>query len=148
MTNSLQRKMQKKQEAERKKLENSARKKERQDLAAAEETQIISKLQKTNPVKVTRAQILEEEAKREAAARGKSVEVETHLSKPLEENVNRVEVENDARTVEEAISVLSINQTPEVDKHPEKRMKAAYEEFEKGRLPALKAENNNMRLSQ
>ncbi len=34
------------------------------------------------------------------------------------------------------------------DKHPEKRMKAAYDQFEKDRLPELKAENPNMRLSQ
>lgn len=50
--------------------------------------------------------------------------------------------------MEEAISVLSIAEEPLVDKHPEKRMKAAYEEFEKERLPVLKAENGNMRLSQ
>ena len=35
-----------------------------------------------------------------------------------------------------------------MDKHPEKRMKAAYEAFEKERLPQLKAEYNNLRLSQ
>ena len=35
-----------------------------------------------------------------------------------------------------------------IDQHPEKRMKAAYEAFEKIRLPELKAENNNLRLSQ
>ena len=34
------------------------------------------------------------------------------------------------------------------EKHPEKRMKAAYEAFEKERLPQLKAENSNLRLSQ
>ena len=35
-----------------------------------------------------------------------------------------------------------------IDQHPEKRMKAAYEAFEKIRLPQLKAENSNLRLSQ
>ena len=35
-----------------------------------------------------------------------------------------------------------------VDKHPEKRMKAAYEEFESIRLPQLKSENPNLKLSQ
>ena len=35
-----------------------------------------------------------------------------------------------------------------LDKHPEKRMKACYEEFESVRLPQLKAENPNARLSQ
>ena len=38
--------------------------------------------------------------------------------------------------------------SPSVDKHPEKRMKAAYEEFESVRLPQLKSENPNLRLSQ
>ena len=38
--------------------------------------------------------------------------------------------------------------TPEIDKHPEKRMKAAFEDFEKVRLPELKTENPTLRLSQ
>lgn len=42
----------------------------------------------------------------------------------------------------------SVKDTPEVDKHPEKRMKAAYEEFEKERIPQLKIENPTLRLSQ
>ena len=37
---------------------------------------------------------------------------------------------------------------PEADKHPEKRMKAAYTKYEEDNLPRLKAENPNMRLSQ
>ena len=40
------------------------------------------------------------------------------------------------------------NTSSPADKHPEKRMKAAYEEFESVRLPELKAENPNLRLSQ
>jgi len=111
----------------------------------------LAKLSKANPVKVTQAKIREEAEKRERAARKCAVkpEIETHLSKPLNENINRVSCEGaEARSVEEAISVLSIAEEPLVDKHPEKRMKAAYEEFEKERLPVLKAENGNMRLSQ
>ena len=38
----------------------------------------------------------------------------------------------EARSVEAAISVLSVSEAaPAVDRHPEKRMKAAYEDFEK-----------------
>ncbi len=39
----------------------------------------------------------------------------------------------EARSVEEAIAVLSVasDAAPAVDRHPEKRMKAAYEDFEK-----------------
>jgi len=158
---SAAKKQAKKDEAERKRLEAAAKKKEREDLAAMEEKEIQAKLSKANPVKMTQAKIREEAEKREAAARratagaGKSgQEPQTHLTKPLEENVNRIQVEgSEARTVEEAIAVLSIsegdgNTTSGVDKHPEKRMKAAYEEFEKSRLPELKKENPNMRLSQ
>ena len=34
------------------------------------------------------------------------------------------------------------------DRHPERRMRAAFTTFESERLPQLKAENANMRLSQ
>lgn len=76
---------------------------------------------------------------------------------------------NIATTVEEAISVLtwdkhiffrycdsffitvsvliSVN-SDEADRHPEKRMKAAYKAFEAEHLPRIKAENPSMRLSQ
>lgn len=36
----------------------------------------------------------------------------------------------------------------EVDKHPEKRLKAAYNAFEEKRLKELKEENPTLRLSQ
>merc|ERR1719376_1462592 len=52
-------------------------------------------------------------------------EPETHLSTPLQENINRVEIEGaSASSVTEAIQVLSIAQDEKVDKHPEKRMEA------------------------
>jgi len=149
----LAKKQSRKEDAEKKRLEALAKKKEREDLLSQESAAIAAKQAKINPVKVTQAQIREEQAKREEAARGKAgvkPEPVTHLSTPLPENVNRLEVEGaEARSVTEAIQVLSINPTsPAVDKHPEKRMKAAYEEFEKKRLPELKQENGNMRLSQ
>jgi hypothetical protein len=36
----------------------------------------------------------------------------------------------------------------ELDRHPEKRLKAAYNAFEESNLPRLKLENPNLRLSQ
>ena len=86
--------------------------------------------------------------KRENIALGKK-EVETHLTAPLEENVNRIAVDGvEARNIDEAIGALSVNDSPSVDRHPEKRMKNAFGEFENYRLPQLKAENPSMRLSQ
>merc|ERR1712142_649527 len=148
---SLAKKQSRKDDAERKRLEALAKKKEREDLLAQENAK-NAKASKVNPVKVTQAQIREQQARREEAARGKAVksEPETHLTAPLQENINRMEVEGaEARSITEAIQVLSVNSSsPAVNKHPEKRMKAAYEDFEKKRLPELKAENGNMRLSQ
>lgn len=44
-------------------------------------------------------------------------------------------------------NVISVN-SDEGDRHPEKRMKAAYKAFEAENLPRIKAENPSMRLSQ
>merc|ERR1712029_784929 len=125
--------------------------KERDDMLQQENADIAAKQAKTNPIKVTRAQIAELNERRENIALGKDSKQEpvTHLTVPLEENVNRLAVEGvEARNIEEAISALNVSNSPAVDKHPEKRMKAAYEDFENVRLPQLKSENPSMRLSQ
>ena len=46
------------------------------------------------------------------------------------------------------VFVCCSDQAPEVDRHPERRLKAAYAAYEEERLPQLKAEHPNMRLSQ
>ena len=53
-----------------------------------------------------------------------------------------------ARSVDEAISVLGGGGAKVTEKHPERRMKAAYAAFEERELPRLKAENPNLRMSQ
>lgn len=53
-----------------------------------------------------------------------------------------------ASSVTEAIRVLAVGGEEAPDKHPEKRMKAAYMEFEERRLPELKEENKSLKLSQ
>ena len=90
-----------------------------------------------------------------------------HTEVPLEENLNQLEIEG-ARTVDEAITalrlaektwwisnfaknsfkIISSSGEAKAEKHPEKRMKASYTAYEERRLPMLKAENPNMRLSQ
>ena len=159
----------KKEDAERKRLEALAKKKERDELLEAENQSATPKA-KAAPAKVTQAQIKAEQAKRMEAMRKAAVakaEPATHLSAPLEENVNRydlqvkicpvhlctfgsrVEIEGEsASSVTEAIRVLSVGKEEKVDKHPEKRMKAAYTEFEERRLQELKAENKSLKLSQ
>nr|CAD7606724.1 unnamed protein product [Timema genevievae] len=89
-----------------------------------------------------------ENEKRQLASVCKVKEPVTHIEKPLEENINRIQVEGDeARSVEEAIAVLSVKD-PDVDRHPEKRLKAAYTAFEEVNMPRIKSENPTLRLSQ
>ena len=95
-------------------MEALAKKKEREELAAAEDAAVTSAAasKKTTglaAVKLTRAQIQAETEKREAAARGNKPDkaVETHLDKPLEENLNRTDPEIvTASNVEDAIAAL------------------------------------------
>ncbi|KAK3579909.1 hypothetical protein CHS0354_012450 [Potamilus streckersoni] len=143
-------KQQRKEEKEKKRLEQLERKKELQKLHDEEMEQLKSKRSASQNDKMTRAEIsanLERQRLEEEQARKKK-EKESHLEVDLDENINRVVTEGDeARTVEDAISVLSV-QSPSVDKNPEKRLKAAYKAFEDANLPNLKQENPNLRLSQ
>lgn len=89
------------------------KKKERDLLIAQEEAEAkaIAVKKGGQAPKLSRAQIREETERREAIARGKSKENEnTHMPTPLEENINRVQVEGvEARTVEEALTVLRLD---------------------------------------
>eukprot|EP00096_Caligus_rogercresseyi_P012214 TRINITY_DN504_c0_g3_i1.p1 TRINITY_DN504_c0_g3~~TRINITY_DN504_c0_g3_i1.p1 ORF type:complete len:227 (+),score=93.53 TRINITY_DN504_c0_g3_i1:37-681(+) len=142
----LNKKLARKEDAEKKRLESLSKKKER-DLLAEEEEKSVASVKK-GAIKITQAQIQKEKDERDAIARA-SAKGEKLLpkEKPIEENVNVVIGEEvQARNMSEAISALSLKES--ADKHPEKRMKAAYEEFEKERLPQLKSEFSNLRLSQ
>lgn len=46
------------------------------------------------------------------------------------------------------VSIFFSTKEEPADRHPEKRMKAAFKAYEEENLPKLKAENPNMRLSQ
>ncbi|XP_073449325.1 coiled-coil domain-containing protein 124 [Aquarana catesbeiana] len=143
------RKEQRKDEKEKRRLEMLERKKESQRLLDEEDARLKSKQAKSAPpAKVTRSQI-EETLKKEEAEKGTVEKPKTHLDMPLEENINRrvlEEGEVEARSVEDAIAALSVGK--ELDRHPERRMKAAFTAYEEENLPRLKQENPNMRLSQ
>ncbi|KAA8589470.1 hypothetical protein FQN60_012835 [Etheostoma spectabile] len=126
---------QRKDEKEKRRLELLERKKENQRLLDEESSSIKGRAQReAGPGgKVTRAQI-----------------DESHLEIPLEENVNRIILDEgtvEARTIEDAIAVLSTG-PEDLDHHPERRMKAAFAAYEEANMPRLKQENPNMRLSQ
>lgn len=144
----VQRKEQRKEEKEKRRLEQLERKKESQRLLEEEDARLKSKQAKPAPAKVTRAQI-EEALQKDDDEKAAVEKTKTHLEMPLEENINRrvlVEGEVEARSVEEAIAALSVS--AELDRHPERRMKAAFTAYEELNLPRLKQENPNMRLSQ
>ncbi|XP_066460868.1 coiled-coil domain-containing protein 124 [Eleutherodactylus coqui] len=143
----VQRKEHRKEEKEKRRLEQLERKKESQRMLDEEDAKMKSKL-KAMPAKVTRAQI-EDTLQREEVQKVTVEKPKTHLDLPLEENLNRrmlEEGEVEARSVEEAIAALSVSK--ELDRHPERRMKAAFTAYEELNLPRLKEENPNMRLSQ
>ncbi|XP_014875137.1 coiled-coil domain-containing protein 124 [Poecilia latipinna] len=145
-------KEQRKDDKEKKRLELLERKKENQRLLDEENARIKGRAQREAAAggKVTRAQIqdvLQNEQQQELEMKPKE---KSHLETPLEENINRVIAEEgsvEARTIEEAISVLSTG-PEDLDRHPERRMKAAFTAFEEANMPRLKMENPNMRLSQ
>lgn len=46
------------------------------------------------------------------------------------------------------VNVFSVKDSDEVDKHPEKRMKAAFKAYEDEQLPIMKSEYPSLKLSQ
>ncbi|KAL1773094.1 hypothetical protein HispidOSU_018533 [Sigmodon hispidus] len=145
----VMRKEQRKEEKEKRRLEQLERKKETQRLLEEEDSRLKGgKAPRVAPAKVTRSQI--EDSLRREQQRAEPVEkAKSHLELPLEENLNRRlqdEGSVEARTIEDAIAVLSVAE--DADRHPERRMRAAFTAFEEIQLPRLKQENPNMRLSQ
>ncbi|KAL7829101.1 hypothetical protein SRHO_G00327350 [Serrasalmus rhombeus] len=138
---------QRKDEKEKKRLEVLERRRENQRLLDEENSRLKGKQPKEPSGKVTRAQIeenLHKEQELKQPAKEKEV---THLDVPLEENINRIiPEEGSAHTIEDAIAVLSTKE--DLDRHPERRMKAAYTAFEEANMARLKMENPNMRMSQ
>jgi hypothetical protein len=140
------------EDKEKKRLEQLERKQEAKQLLEQEEEKIGGKPRVT---KVTRAQINElEQQKRQKESEGATAlpqgvviapELDQNPNHLLRERMEKGEI--DARTVEDAIDVLSVS-TSQPDKHPEKRLKAAFTTFEERELPRLKAENPNLRQSQ
>ncbi|RXM98392.1 Coiled-coil domain-containing protein 124 [Acipenser ruthenus] len=171
-------KEQRKDDKEKKRLEALERKKENQRLLEEESVRLKgrqgSAVTSTTGRKVTQAQIEEtlHKEQEKTSLPEKGGKANSYLDGPLEENVNRIIPEEgsvEARTIEDAIAVLrwnmaktaslslslSLSLSPslpstaeELDRHPERRMKAAFAAFEEVNMPRIKQENPNMRLSQ
>ncbi|KAB0801188.1 hypothetical protein PPYR_05542 [Photinus pyralis] len=138
------RKLQRKEDQEKKKQSIADKKAEVKALIEQETASIKKTPKLPPPPKVTRAQI-SEQANIKPVVKEKT---ETHLDAPLEENINRlIPTADEARSVTEAIALLS-TRDEEIDKHPEKRMKAAYVAYERRELALLKETHPTLRLSQ
>lgn len=144
-------KAEKKQEEEKKRQEALKKKAEAKALLEQEEASLVVAA-KIPQAKITRAQIEKEVQQRNKNIENivnpnpvKKVEVK---EAPLEENLNRVMADVQVATnIDEAIAVLKMSATDE-DRHPEKRMKAAYKAYEDAQLPMIKADNPSLKLSQ
>ncbi|CAK9293981.1 unnamed protein product [Gordionus sp. m RMFG-2023] len=148
-------KIQRKENLEKKKIETLQKKLENKK--AYEEEIILLKGKSTSEKsinassKVTQNQLLKQKNEELCIFAENSLSRnKLNLVQPftLEENINKLNPINEgARNIEQALEVLSTLDI-ELDKHPERRMKAAYNAFEEQNLPRLKEENSNMRLSQ
>ncbi|XP_054159194.1 coiled-coil domain-containing protein 124-like [Oppia nitens] len=143
------RKLNRKDEKEKKKQEVMDRKATNRAAYVEEMDQLKGKkIAEPKPQKVSRFDINEKLEKQNQEKQNDNKEP-TVTELPIEENVNRLVADDDgnARSVEDAIALLS-TKDDDVDRHPEKRMKAAYTAFEEIHLDRLKKENPNLRLSQ
>merc|ERR1719270_374453 len=147
-------KLGRKLDSEKKRLGALERKKERRELEEEESEAIGGSRGKgdarsPSTQKITQKQIQEIMNEKKKMRETEQKHIFVDQVEEITENVNRLQDDGEeARTMDGAINILSAAGTPASDKHPEKRMKAAYEEFEKNRLPILKVENPNLSLSQ
>ncbi|KOB69625.1 Uncharacterized protein OBRU01_09422 [Operophtera brumata] len=144
----LKKKQQKKDDQEKKRLEQLQKKAEAKAILEKEMDSIKVTKAAPPPPKITRAHITHMKEKTIKAEQAVPAPARVVVEEPpLEENLNRIQLDGEvAQTIDEALSVLG--DSNEIDKHPEKRMKAAYNAFEEINLPRLKAENPGLRLSQ
>lgn len=156
------------EEMERKRLQQLEKKAEAKALLEQEMSSI--KVGGKQPAsKLTRAEIQAETERRNQVAQKKKEQEE---EKPIEENINRVVLDGEtACGIDEALAVLRwlfffsyilgnrtishINLTrffstkdTELDRHPEKRLKAAFTAYEERMMPIIKEQNPTLRLSQ
>eukprot|EP01111_Echinosteliopsis_oligospora_P018484 TRINITY_DN850_c0_g2_i1.p1 TRINITY_DN850_c0_g2~~TRINITY_DN850_c0_g2_i1.p1 ORF type:complete len:200 (+),score=101.04 TRINITY_DN850_c0_g2_i1:1229-1828(+) len=143
----------KKKKEEEKKQQDADRRRAAKEALEAEEAALASSAKKAPKAKVTQAEI--QKMKDMEAAKAQAADKKKDKPAPIPENINHViarEKEKhgddylEARTVDDAVKQLSGSQ--EAEKHPEKRLKAAFAAYEDVNLPILRKENPGLKLSQ
>ncbi|XP_058463199.1 coiled-coil domain-containing protein 124-B [Malaya genurostris] len=144
----LAKKKRQKVDEERKRAEQ-LRKKAEAKAILEKEMSSIQTAPKVSVQKITRSQIEAEVEKRNRAIDSVNNPPKPVVPKviPIEENLNRVMADTEvAQTIDQALAVLKVKDGE--DRHPEKRMKAAYKSYEDEQLPILKQEYPSLKLSQ
>ncbi|PNW73363.1 hypothetical protein CHLRE_14g629500v5 [Chlamydomonas reinhardtii] len=150
----------KREEEEKKKAELAAKKAEAKRLADAELEELAktkARAEKAGSSKVTHYQLQQqrefedqlkaaEAAERDMASR-RELSADQYARQVETENINRGIEGVDARGVDAALKVLTVKEE-EQEKHPEKRMKAAWKAYEERMLPQLKEEKPGLKMSQ
>ncbi|KAI3432305.1 hypothetical protein D9Q98_003865 [Chlorella vulgaris] len=150
----------KREEQERQREEAAKKKAEVKRLAAEEEAEMAAAAKKKAPKaapKVTAAQLahqrerelqqLQQQAEQQSLEKKRIVSEDAYAAAIEVENLNRVEegvVE--AHGVDAALDALTLGGS--VDRHPEKRAKAAYQAYLDEQLPLLREEKPGLRLMQ
>ncbi|KAK9841833.1 hypothetical protein WJX81_006114 [Elliptochloris bilobata] len=153
----------KKEADEKKRQELAAKKAEAKKLLEAEEASLASAGKKKTPAKpagakVTTHQLLKDREKAAVAAADEAKAAQLAKRREVSEasygalvegaNPNREEGVAEARSVDAAISVLSLGPDTPEDRNPEKRLKAAFAAFSDSMLPELKLEKPGLKQSQ
>ncbi|KAI8907862.1 hypothetical protein EDD86DRAFT_208331 [Gorgonomyces haynaldii] len=150
------------QAANDKKAANEAAKKQKENqLKEQQEEEQWSKGAKDNASKREQEQKKlkqqQEKLERERLLQEEEASIKTKKTskQPVKRGLNLGQLEGTesygATGVDNALELLSLtnNKTnDQLDRHPERRMKAAYAKFEQERMPTLKQENPSLRLTQ
>ncbi|EYU38002.1 hypothetical protein ABFS82_02G003700 [Erythranthe guttata] len=157
----------KREEDAEKRAEAAAKKAEARRLAELEEQELEKSLKKTDkkairvaaPVpKVTEVELRRRKEEEQAALQRRVEEDKKKKNRTADEeeyermvnvvNTNRDDSIIEARSVEEALAKMTVEDSLPVDKHPEKRLKASFKAFEEAELPKLKEEKPGLTHTQ
>lgn len=147
----------KKEEEESKRLERLAKKKAREEQERKEQAELDKYKSPRNAPATKSPGILRVErsiavdALRNAASDISANKSSDNLYSPTNSSTGPLESYS-ASNLDDALSLMESltveTATATIDRHPERRMKAAYAAFEEREMPILKAENPELRLSQ
>jgi hypothetical protein len=158
--NPVQKRDLKRQEAEKKAAAAQKKKQELSELKRQEEEAMArvgkKKVVQTNKVTKREIDLMKEKQKQaydqiadeREKRQSKTVEVEDYEKMLDVEIDNKTEKAVDARTLDEAVSQVSLQGIAGDDRHPEKRAKAMFAAYFERRLPEMKEEMPGLKLMQ